>query len=87
MLLYVIMTMMAILDHTVCERSIPRCFCPEIQRPQGSVSGAILFFYMSHLSNVISGHAMSRVSFADDLSVTSTGLLMHTQECIDDVKF
>lgn len=66
MLLYVIMTMMAILDHTVCERSIPRCFCPEIQRPQGSVSGAILFFYMSHLSNVISGHAMSRVSFADD---------------------
>ena len=62
--------------------------------PQGSVLGPILFvLYASPVSDVISRHAMSHESFADDTQVHQSapidgidGLMARTRECISDLK-
>ena len=62
--------------------------------PQGSVLGPILFvLYASPVSDVISHHAMSHESFADDTqlhrsaSISEIDVLMtHTHDCIADLK-
>ena len=62
--------------------------------PQGSVLGPMLFvLYASPVSDVISRHAMSHESFADDTQVHQSapideicGLMARTRECISDLK-
>ena len=62
--------------------------------PQGSVLGPMLFvLYTSPVSDVISRHAMSHESFADDTQVHQSapideigGLIARTLECMSDLK-